>query len=123
MKQSPLRIWIERVYAFDDWLYGVGKDSPSAHLITAVILWTVVCIPGFVLAILRPRLLIVIAPIVALCTAVIPVALSRYKRMLVEKRRKLGQCVHCGYDLRESPARCPECGPTSGIRFNFTNTR
>jgi hypothetical protein len=32
------------------------------------------------------------------------------KQRIAEKRARTGFCFKCGYDLRATPARCPECG-------------
>jgi hypothetical protein len=40
----------------------------------------------------------------------LPPAVTYVRR---RRRRKPGHCRHCGYDLRASPERCPECGHPS----------
>ena len=43
----------------------------------------------------------------ATCCLYFLLSLGPYRR---RKRKKLGLCLKCGYDLRGSKERCPECG-------------
>ncbi len=43
-----------------------------------------------------------------LCSFVFAISYAPLRRR--RKRKKLGLCVKCGYDLRASKDRCPECG-------------
>ena len=62
----------------------------------------------------RGRYLDVSVPLwfIALLASILPVAWElRYRRARRRRiRMRRGQCVACGYDLRATPDRCPECG-------------
>ena len=46
----------------------------------------------------------------AAAAGVTPLALVVLRRARKRRRSDRGQCISCGYDLRGTPGRCPECG-------------
>lgn len=58
---------------------------------------------GFHYALIMPHWFLV-------AVSAIPPGVWLFRRARERRRRTRNQCVRCGYDLRGTPDRCPECG-------------
>ncbi len=68
--------------------------------------------PGYQILSIRYWLIVMLLAIAPSCLLV---ALIRkiVRKRLRHRRAKTGLCPQCGYDLRATPAQCPECGAIS----------
>jgi hypothetical protein len=76
-----------------------ARPSPLQTLVITIPWW-------------QPALLLGLYPAASLCVF----SVRRYRYWVRERRRKNGLCPACGYDLRGSTDRCPECGMAIGQR-------
>jgi hypothetical protein len=77
--------------------------------------YTFVYPPGYPSSVPTMQTFVVPMWMIAIITA-IPLGLwwrsQRYRRLINRRRNNL--CARCGYDLRATPVRCPECGEVPG---------
>jgi hypothetical protein len=88
-KPRPRTIWNQLGFELEYHPHTLSLDGASGHMSITFPHWFLV-----------------------LLSMMLPVLWLRTNRRNT-KRHRFGLCVTCGYDLRESPDRCPECGAVS----------
>ncbi len=97
------------------------QDTIDGGLRSAAWSWRAVgfaCAGGDVLGELPSFRRVVVPSWFAVAVLLAPLAVLTGRRLRRGRRVAVGLCPACGYDLRATPGRCPECGavPGSGQR-------
>jgi hypothetical protein len=113
-QKGRIRSWIETIYQFDDRLHDWMESSPAyfAVMMSVGVALIIAKSGFFFIAGLRygnPHL-VVAASLVGAVIVMLWFGRQRYRHLVAQRRRKSGRCMTCGFDLRATPQRCPECG-------------
>jgi predicted RNA-binding Zn-ribbon protein involved in translation (DUF1610 family) len=65
---------------------------------------------------LRPFRMVALPYWAITIVAAIPMVLTARSHRVRGYRMRTGRCLHCGYDLRFTTTRCPECGTVAAAR-------
>jgi hypothetical protein len=111
-----LRRWMRAYCEWDDRTYerlsARMRASVAWPVVLVVLVWaSLTSIPVLIWTVNPatswPKMVTGVLAIAAVCTLL---GWHLVRGALLERRRRAGQCLHCGYDLRESPNTCRECG-------------
>jgi hypothetical protein len=98
---------------FDD-----GHGSPHLGFVAAVRSW------AWDTSGTRGKAIVIVIPYWFWCSLAAISPIMAVRRLIKRRRPKPGLCAVCGYDLRATPNRCPECGTISdGFALEQTRTK
>ena len=102
--------WTFKTYPHWDLVALTPKLFPAARQPVPGVFVADLKFATFDLSLIQTPMWFVVAAFAILPCAAVMRLVRRRRRV---KRMAAGQCIACGYDLRASPERCPECGRES----------
>ena len=83
--------------------------ATPARVVATIVAAYVLC--PLAIVFMRAMPVVGLAAVVGLALAAVALLLNRRREEMLRRHRSdAGLCVACGYDLRASRGRCPECG-------------